>query len=96
MVALIVNIPRPDDAYQRPHLASVSLRSVDDVTFVYDYPETFRVPIDLTCAFYVDDEGVSPHFVATDIYVNDTKIRVEKGGAFEYGRFRVDRNGNVY
>jgi hypothetical protein len=39
---------------------------------------------------------VSPYFVATDVYVNDTKIRVEKAGNFEYGRFRVDRDGNVY
>jgi hypothetical protein len=78
-------------------MGGVALRALDDgVTFVYDYPATFSVPIDETCTFYVEDLFVSPHSVATDIYVNDIKIRVEKAGDYEYGRFTVDHNGRVH
>jgi hypothetical protein len=95
-VGLNFSIPRPTDAYNRPIMSGVGLRAVDDVTFVYDYPETFRIPVGYTCTFYVLDAAVSPYSIATDLFVNGTEIHVEKAGDYEYGRFKVDASGRVY
>ena len=96
IVSLQYSIARPEDPFRRPSIGAVSQRAVDDLTFVYDYPQNFSVPVDQECTFYVEDLAVSPYYLATDIYVNDTRIRVEKAGNYEYGRFKVDTNGRVY
>ena len=95
-VSLYYSIPIPDDPYQRASMGAVNLRATDEVTFVYDYPDTFSVPADQRCSFWISDEAVSPYFVATDIYVNGTAVSVERAGNYEYGRFRVDEAGRVY
>jgi len=51
--------------------------------------------------YYKEEEENNPAFAEklaalADIYVNDTRIRVEKAGNYEYGRFNVDTNGRVY
>ena len=96
-VGLGYNIPIPGDPYGRSRISEVSLRSVDGTTFVYDFLDTFSdTPVDTECLFWVDDQAVSPYYVATDIYVNETRIRVETTGNFEYGHFKVGAAGNVY
>jgi hypothetical protein len=42
------------------------------------------------------DTAVSAYDIATDIYVNDTRIRAEQAGNYEHGYFKVDRRGRVY
>ena len=89
-------IPIPGDTQGRSRMSAVRLRSVDDVTFVYDVPTVFQVPINTECTFYVDDPAVSQFYVARDIFVNDTRIRVETAGNVEAGRFKVTPRGVVY
>jgi|SRR5687768_3576616 len=95
-VFLQYSILHLNDPYQRRQMGAFQLRAIDEVTFVYDHANTFSVPFDQWCSFYVNDTSVSPYSVATDIYVNDTKVKVEKAGNFETARFRVDQNGRVY
>jgi hypothetical protein len=98
LVGLAYTIPRPDDYLGRPKLGEVALRALDDgITFVYDHPNTFDLPVNLGVAFYIDDEAVSSRFVARDIYVNGTKLlRVQGEGANETASFTVDEHGNVH
>jgi hypothetical protein len=96
-------IPQPSDPRQRPRMSMVSLRAVNETTFVCDFPGIFRdIPADTECTFWVNDEEVSEESVASDIYVNGTRIRVERftdgvtGGTMERGRFKVSEDGRVY
>lgn len=96
-VALNYVIPIRDDPYHRSRISTVALRSVDDSTFVYDYPNNFSdIPADTECTFSVQDQAVSAYSVARDIYVNGTRIRVELAGNYEYGHFKVTEDGKVY
>lgn len=38
LVGLNYSIPNPEDPLRRPRMGGVGLRSVDGVTFVYDFP----------------------------------------------------------
>lgn len=97
LVTLSYSIPIFGDPYGRSRMSVVVLTPVDNVTFVYDRPASFDyVPFDTECTFWVSDAAVSPFFVARNIYVNDTPIRIEVAGSEEYGRFKVGRNGRVY
>ena len=93
-VSLLYTIPDPEDYLGRSQIGGHLLRAVDDVTFVDDLPHV--VPIDQECTFYIEDLAVSPYHVGTDIYVNGTLIRVRLAGNYEFGLFKVDRNGRVY
>lgn len=96
LVELISNIPIIGDPEGRSQIGTVSLRSVDGTTFVYDNPEIFGLPVDTECTFLVEDQAVSPFEIATDIYVNSTRIRVEIAGNNEIGHFKVGADGHVY
>jgi hypothetical protein len=102
-VSLNSDIPILGDPQHRSRISSVTLRAVDATTFVYDYPGNFGdIPADTECSFYVSDTEVSENFVARDILVNGTRIRVEtvksgiSAGNMEYGRFKVTEDGRVY
>ena len=95
-VMMYSRMPNINDPLGRSQLGGVPLRAVDAVTFVYDYPSGFYVPVDADCDFWVVDTAVSEYNIARDLYVNDTRIRVEQAGNYEYGHFKVDRRGRVY
>ena len=96
-VILYYRIPYVDDPVGRSRLGWVSLRQLDGTTFVHDHPETFRVPIDMVAGFWILDESVAPYYIASDIYVNGTKIRFDTfDNGSQTGRFKIDKDGNVY
>jgi hypothetical protein len=88
----------PDPSQGRIRLSEVPLSAVDEVTFTYDSPSTFNeIPIDTECIFWITDPAVSPFYVATDIYLNETRVsRIVTAGNYQYGHVKITRDGHLY
>jgi hypothetical protein len=97
-VGLMFTYPNIRDPQHRSVIVAIGLRSVDDTTFVYDSAASLfdSVPVNTDLGMSVNDEAVSASYVARDIFVNDTKIRVNQAGPVEVGQFRIRVDGSVY
>lgn len=94
-VTLNYTLPASHGLHHR-RTGQVALRAIDATTFVYDSPDDLYVPTEADCTFWVVDPAVSPYYIATDIFVNDTRLRVDQDGNYAYGVMTVDGTGAVH
>src|SRR3989442_2210851 len=90
-VVITYHIPIVGDPQQREKLGQMQLTTADQTTFVYDPIVLGEVPVDVEITLFVRDDAVAQTQIATDVYINEPKIRVQQVSSQETGLFKVTK-----
>jgi hypothetical protein len=91
------SIPIPEPNHMRSNQRFLFMKAVDETTFVNEYPINDYTYVGLDNTISISDPAVSACNVASDIYLNDTRVqRVSTDGHCEAARVSVSKDGKVH